>query len=149
MAKIEMTGNTKKFNIKGYALFPECDEDGVKFCLAIPNESAEKVIAMCKEINPDLDIVLAEIEHNENEYLGLHCKSRFTVPVFGGEGVELDPNSQFPVFWGAEVVANITLKEYEYKRKSGITAYLGGVTVLEQGLSRQTITAEDMLTDLI
>lgn len=134
--KIQETGNSETMNIRGIATFPEIDEQGrVSVCVAVSDETATKVLAKAKLVNPEMVIKFSDVEHNENDYQGVHAKSKFEVPVYNADGELLD-DERFQVYWGADIIARINLKEYEYKSEQGITAYLAGVKVITQGEQR-------------
>ena len=132
-----METKNQYFQMNGIALFPktECNKDTktnqFKFCLAIDEEVGIIIDKLCKEANPELGFInLSEVTYNDKTYLGLNVKSGFDVPVFDKNGKQLEDNE---IYHGAKVRLSLVIKEYTFGRKKGLTCYVKGAVVFEQG----------------
>lgn len=143
-----METKNQYFQMNGIALFPkteynkETKTDQFKFCLAIDEEAAITIDNLCEKANSDLDIInLSEVTYNDKTYLGLNVKSGFNVPVFDKSGKQLQNNE---IYHGAKVRLSLTIKEYTYKKKKGLTCYVKGAVVFEQG-EPTTVTFDSIM----
>ena len=59
----------------------------------------------------------------------LNVKSNYDIKVFDKDKNEINEHLNH----GAEVYANVTIKPYKYMGKTGITSYISGVVLLENG----------------
>lgn len=132
-----MKTNNQYFQMNGIALFPKTEYNNetktnqFKFCLAIDESQGVAIDKLCENANADLDIInLSEVEYNDKTYLGLNVKSGFNVPVFDKNGIQLEDNE---IYHGAKVRLSLVIKEYTFGRKKGLTCYVKGAVVFEQG----------------
>ena len=132
-----MKTKNQYFQMNGIALFPKVEynqdtkTNQFKFCLAIDDKAGSVIDELCEKANADLDIInLSEVEYNDKTYLGLNVKSGFNVPVFDKNGIQLDDNE---IYHGAKVRLSLVIKEYTFGRKKGLTCYVKGAVVFEQG----------------
>lgn len=132
-----MKTKNQYFQMNGIALFPKTEynkdtkTNQFKFCLAIDEPQGVAIDNLCKQANPELDIInLSEVTYNDKTYLGLNVKSGFDVPVFDKNGVQLNDNE---IYHGAKVRLSLVIKEYTFGRKKGLTCYVKGAVVFEQG----------------
>ena len=132
-----MKTKNQYFQMNGIALFPKTEynkdtkTNQFKFCLAIDEESGKTIDKLCEQANAELDIInLSEVTYNEKTYLGLNVKSGFDVPVFDKIGQQLEDNE---IYHGAKVRLSLVIKEYTFGRKKGLTCYVKGAVVFEQG----------------
>ncbi len=132
-----MKTKNQYFQMNGIALFPKTEYNNetktnqFKFCLAIDEPQGVVIDNLCEKANADLDIInLSEVTYNDKTYLGLNVKSGFDVPVFDKDGVQLNDNE---IYHGAKVRLSLVIKEYTFGRKKGLTCYVKGAVVFEQG----------------
>ena len=60
----------------------------------------------------------------------MNVKSGFEVPVFDKNGKQIEDNE---IYHGAKVRLSLAIKEYTFGRKKGLTCYVKGAVVFEQG----------------
>ena len=132
-----MKTKNQYFQMNGIALFPKTEynkdtqKKQFKFCLAIDEKECFTVDILCEQANPELDnINLSELTYNDKTYLGLNVKSGFKIPVFDKNGKQLEDNE---IYHGAKVRLSLVIKEYTFGRKKGLTCYVKGAVVFEQG----------------
>lgn len=132
-----MKTKNQYFQMNGIALFPKVEynqdtkTNQFKFCLGVDEKAGTVINELCEKANADLDIInLSEVEYNDKTYIGLNVKSGFNVPVFDKNGVQLDDNE---IYHGAKVRLSLVIKEYTFGRKKGLTCYVKGAVVFEQG----------------
>lgn len=132
-----MKTKNQYFQMNGIALFPKTEfnkdtkTNQFKFCLAIDEESGITIDKLCEQANAELDIInLSEVIYGDKTYLGLNVKSGFDVPVFDKNGKQLEDNE---IYHGAKVRLSLAIKEYTFGRKKGLTCYVKGAVVFEQG----------------
>ena len=132
-----MKTKNQYFQMNGIALFPKTEynkdtkTNQFKFCLAIDEPQGVAIDNLCEQANPELDIInLSEVTYNDKTYLGLNVKSGFEVPVFDKNGKQLEDNE---IYHGAKVRLSLVIKEYTFGRKKGLTCYVKGAVVFEQG----------------
>lgn len=119
--------NVINVTVEGLLKFPKKEGSTTKYALAMNDLTVEKLEAKVRSVFGDL---LLNIKPEEDtEYSLLNLKSNYDVKVLDKDGNKLDVE----LYHGAKVYANITVKEYTYMGKTGITAYLSGVILLENG----------------
>lgn len=117
---------------RGDVYFPEQNEDELRFCITI-NEKAlntlKERVATFSEYFP----VVNDVEDQETEEMHkvISVKSKYNVPMFEDhDGIESNDRK---IRWGDKLIVSARFKEYEYRRKKGVTAYLTGVIFEEHG----------------
>lgn len=119
--------NVINVTVEGLLKFPKKEGSTTKYALAMNDLTVEKLEAKVRSVFGDL---LLNIKPEEDtEYSLLNLKSNYDVKVLDIDGNKLDVE----LYHGAKVYANITVKEYTYMGKTGITAYLSGIILLENG----------------
>lgn len=125
---------TKKQYLKfyGVALFPK-EEDGKRtWCIALNDDTVNEIEKACEKANPNLDgVSINTVEYNEVERSCINVKSSFDFPVYDKKGNEIE--EEMPILHGAKCLISICIKEYTFKKKKGLTAYINGAVVFEQG----------------
>lgn len=150
-----METKNQYFTISGIALFPKYDSESrsFRFCLCLTNKQAEKIDELCEKANADFEpINLSDVEYEDNTYKGLNVKSSFDFPVYDKDGNKLDDEPHM-VYHGATVKCSLIIKEYTYKRKKGLTCYVNGVIVYNQGTPagvtfERLMESEEIVDDL-
>lgn len=122
-----------KVNVKvmGKVVYPKLEKGKKHYCILLNDKGVAELVQASKEVNPDVEqLKIGEVEVDDKTYKCVNVKTNaeFKVPVFDKDGNAIDD-----AYHGAKAIVSITLKEYEYKKKKGITAYLGGFVVIEQG----------------
>lgn len=140
------------FKLRGIALYPK-EEDG-KFSVAIKvdEDQIQKLHELFEKANPDLDYADFVPVENEDNYFLVNLKTKFSIPVYDLNQINLAQDEEYPIYHGASVIVTGIIKEYLYKRKRGLTAYLTGAIVIKQG-TKQTLDfntiAEGFEDDLV
>lgn len=137
---MQETITNKVLTIKGIVKFPQWELDGgfsSKLCL--DDSTMEEVE---NEIEPIGEEIAVKEMQDEKYRNGINVKSRFNFPVFDKDGKELKGENGEPLIYdGAKVLMKINFKRYEYEQKqgrrsfkrTGVTGYLLGCVVIEQG----------------
>lgn len=134
-------------NVKGIVKFPNL-EDG-KFSLKLLFD--RKVEKMLNEIQDEIgeDIAISYVTHDGIEYPAFNVKTSYDIPVYDTLGNIINVDKDYPIYDGAKVILKLNFKFYEYKEKgkrftkTGITAYLMGAVIIEQGTPYQNETKFD------
>lgn len=144
-------------NMKGVAKFPFWDDEAEKFStkLLIGKKEVDFLNDLMDEMGEE--IAISEVEHDGETYNAINLKTGYTIPIFDREGNKLNANEDWCIYDGAKVIAKINFKKYEYTQKkgrnsftkTGITGYLMGVVILEQGTPYQAETTFDDFKDLL
>lgn len=150
---------SKIVKLKGIVKFPFVEEiDGNKkfSCkLCLDNVTMDKVEKVCEELGED--IAVSEVKIEGEQYNGINVKTSFPVKVFDKEGTDLTQDSDYPIYDGAKAILKVQLKRYEYKEKrgsrgftkTGVTGYLLGGVILEQGVPFANETTYDEFKDML
>lgn len=130
------TNISNKISMRGYVMFPRY-EDG-KFTMALAFDESRDYIAkvdkICESLNSKLDSVsYTEVEFEDKTYPAYNMKSSFDFPIYEKDGTVNTDYDQYYAGYGAEVIVQVLIKEYEYKRKRGHTMYITGMVILEHG----------------
>lgn len=144
---IKMTKETKNFkiNVRGLLYFPKEEKGKISGCVVISNKLADKIE---NEVNNSflgsgLDYECSTVETTDGEQVaGINFKSGYDFPVYDDSGDEINFDQ---VGFNSIITVSLTFKEYTYKRKRGITAYINGMKVnklVENTASR--ITSEEL-----
>lgn len=112
----------------GTLKYPKKEGDTVKYALAISEVSAKRLNELVKEKFGTKTLTIKP-EEDSDLYI-LNVKSNFNVPVYDKDKNLLEDTR---LYHGAEVYANISVKEYNYMNRTGITAYLSGIILLQNG----------------
>lgn len=125
--------NANRIQIEGFALFPKYDKETGKneITVTLDKKDLISILKKVKEIGDELEIHIAEVEWHEENLAAISTKSIYEIPIYKPDGSKCNNVSE--VFWGAHVQAIITLKEYEYKKKKGVTSYLNAIKIIKQG----------------
>lgn len=140
----EKKENAVKF-LKGIAKFPSYDSESDKFTMRLC--VTRGTLDIIEDIESELgyDISIGTLTHNDTQYSTINIKSGFDFPVFNTQG-EMISNTydEALVYDGAKVKVKINFKPYQYKErrmtKKGLTGYILGIVVLEQGVKYDSQT---------
>lgn len=139
-------------NMKGVAKFPFYDEDDRKFSMKLL--IGKKELDWLNDLMDGMgeEITISEVEHDGETYNAINLKTGFTLPIFDRKGNQINVDTEdYCIYDGAKIIAKINFKKYEYTQKkgrnsftkTGITGYLMGVVILEQGTPYQAETTFD------
>lgn len=130
--------------IGGTLLYPKKEQDKVKYALEITKLTEQNLEAKIKEMFPEYSLTIKENENNPGMYL-LNIKTAYDVPVFDKDKNRIET----PIYHGASVYANVCIKEYKYMNKKGITAYLSGIVLLENGEATSGQSFDSIMANVI
>lgn len=121
---------TKVLNctVGGILKYPKKEGNTVKYALAMTNLTKEKLEAEVKK-NFGAYMLSIKKEDDSDLYL-LNVKTNYDIEIFDKDKNKLD---DVRLYHGAEVYASIAVKEYTYMGRTGITAYLSGIVLLQNG----------------
>lgn len=117
--------------VKGTIMYPKFENGVHSYAIVIDAKTAG---AVHKEVKKEtgLDCKFSEIN---GEYV-INVKSKYSVPVYDfatKERLEDDNGNPIRVNHGARGYVAISYKEYTYMKKSGVTAYVTGFILEENG----------------
>lgn len=124
--------NVVTVGVTGTVMFPKYEDGVQKYAIKIDDETAAALDRLVSKQFGAMSLTYGEDEETGEKLLNV--KSQFSVPVYDSNGNEFTEH----VNHGAEVVASIVVKEYEYKKRHGVTAYLKGFVVYKNGESSGT-----------
>ena len=122
--------NVITVGVKGTIMFPKYEDGIQKYAIRIDDVTAKALDNLVRTQFGAMSLTYGEDEETGEKLLNV--KSQFSVPTYDSDGNEFTEK----VNHGAEVVASIVVKEYEYKRRHGVTAYLKGFVVYKNGESQ-------------
>ena len=126
--------NVVTVGVKGVVMFPKYEDGTQKYAIRINDETAKALDNLVKRQFGAMSLTYGEDEETGEKLLNV--KSQFSVPTYDSDGNEFTEK----VNHGAEVVASIVVKEYEFKKRHGVTAYLKGFVVYKNGESKSSGT---------
>ena len=139
-------------NMKGIAKFPFWDDETEKFSMKLLIGKKELDYLNDLMEHMEEEIAISELEHDGETYNAINLKTGYTIPIFDREGNQINADTEdYCIYDGAKIIAKINFKKYEYTqkkgrnsfKKTGITGYLMGVVILEQGTPYQAETTFD------
>ena len=136
-------------NMRGVAKFPGYDDVERKFStkLLIGKKELDWLNDLMEEMGEE--IAISEVEHDGETFNAINLKTGYAIPIFDREGNQINADTEeYCIYEGAKIIAKINFKKYEYTqkkgnrniKKTGITGYLMGVVILEQGTPYQAET---------
>lgn len=130
-------------NIRCTAKYPKVEDGKKSWCFIITPEDGSRINTACGMVNPNYDSIVNDIEIDGKSYLcvNAHTSEEFDIPIFDGNGLK---SEETDIYHDAKVVASITIKEYQFKKKRGLTAYVRGFVLFEQGIPAG-VTFESMM----
>lgn len=131
-------------SIRGIALYPKMEDGVMRYALMLSEETAGKLHKVVYE-KFKKDLVFGEDE--ESNACLLNVKSQYEVPVFDYETQEALEDKN--IYHGAEVVANVIIKEYTYKKKTGVTAYLKAFALIKQGKAKEVTSFKSIMENVL
>ena len=127
--------NVVTVGVKGIVMFPKFEDGVQKYAIKINDETAAALDRLVSKQFGAMSLTYGEDEETGEKLLNV--KSQFDVPAY-------DSNTGTPynkkINHGAEVVASIVVKEYEFKKRHGVTAYLKAFVVYKNGESQSSGT---------
>lgn len=141
--------------LKGIAKFPSYDSKVDKFTMRLCVD--RETLDIIEDIESELgySISVGTLKHNDTIYSTINIKSGFDFLVFNTQGETISNTyDDVMVYDGAKVKVKINFKPYQYKErnfiKKGLTGYILGIVVLEQGVKYEpqtTFEEFDLLDD--
>lgn len=137
--------NENKVKMLGYVLFPKKENERFSMCLATrtADDYQTKIDDICDKVNDMLSYIESKnVKFNDKDYKGFNMKTSYDIPVFDyytKEKLTLDD-----VLYGCKCLVECVVKEYEFKRRKGLTLYISGIVRLEQS-EQQQVTYESLL----
>lgn len=129
---------TKKqvLKVKGIAVYPKMESGKFKVCIGIDSKAKEKVLKACDLANDTLEPIFMETLEDEpvKGLYALNVKTGFEIPIYNSKGENMVGDEEYPIYHGAKGIFSINIVEYQYKKQIGLTAYLNGAIVIEQGV---------------
>lgn len=133
--------NVLTVGVKGIVMFPKYEDGVQKYAIRIDDVTAKALDNLVKRQFGAMSLTYGE---ETGEKL-LNVKSQFSVPTYDSDGNEFTEK----VNHGAEVVASIVVKEYEFKKRHGVTAYLKGFVVYKNGESQSGTDFKSIMENVI
>ena len=122
--------NVLTVGVQGIVMFPKYEDGVQKYAIRIDDITAKALDNLVKRQFGAMSLTYGEDEETGEKLLNV--KSQFDVPAYDSNGNEFTEK----VNHGAEVVASIVVKEYEFKKRHGVTAYLKAFVVYKNGESK-------------
>lgn len=138
-----MSSNSKIFTVKCTFKYPKIDKDVKRYALSISGDTATSLTKKLLEVFPDYRISLATDKESGGHYL-LNAKTGYDIKMYD---MQKQPINE-PIYHGAEGYAVVCIKEYEYKGKKGITAYLAAA-VIENNGQPTGMSYDNIMKDII
>lgn len=135
-------------NVKGIAKFPQVEDGKFSMKLLLTSEELDKVEKLIEVLDDELTI--NELKHDDTEYDAINVKTSFEIPIFNRKGEQINSESEdYQIYDGAKGIFKINFKPYKFKKKTGVTGYLMGAVIIEQGVPYSSSTKfEDFNEDL-
>lgn len=130
--------------IGGTLMYPKKEGNTVKYAIAIDELTKGKLEQAVRGKFGARTLTIKEDEHNKGKYL-LNVKTSFELPVYDKEKNLLE---DVKLYHGAEVYASVSVKEYQYMGKTGITTYLTGIVLLQNG-EPTGVSADNILNNIL
>ena len=124
--------NVVTVGVKGIVMFPKYEYGVQKYAIKINDETAAALDRLVSKQFGAMSLTYGEDEETGEKLLNV--KSQFDVPVYDSTGKPFTEK----INHGAEVVASVVVKEYEFKKRHGVTAYLKAFVVYKNGESSGT-----------
>ena len=126
--------NVLTVGVKGIVMFPKYEDGVQKYAIRIDDVTAKALDNLVKKQFGAMSLTYGEDEETGEKLLNV--KSQFEVPAYDSTG---EPFTE-KINHGAEVVASVVVKEYEFKKRHGVTAYLKAFVVYKNGESQSSGT---------
>lgn len=114
--------------VGGTLRYPKKEGNSVKYAIAINATTKARLEEMIKAKFGAMTLSISKDKEDGVDLLNV--KSNYGVVVYDKDKNLLE---DVKLYHGAEVYANISVKEYDYMNKHGITAYLSGIVLLRNG----------------
>ena len=135
--------NVVTVGVKGIVMFPKYEDGVQKYAIKINDETAAALDRLVSKQFGAMSLTYGEDEETGEKLLNV--KSQFSVPTYDSDGNEFTEK----VNHGADVVASIVVKEYEFKKRHGVTAYLKGFVVYKNGESQTGTDFKSIMESVI
>lgn len=140
--------------VKGIAKFPFVEEGKFSAKLCITDDELERIEAEIECLGEELSV--GYLAHHGEDYSAINVKTGFEIPIFDIEGNPLTEDD-YEIYDGAKVIMKVNFKVYVYKEKkgksyftkTGVTGYLMGATVIEQGTKFNNQTTFEEFKDVL
>lgn len=146
--KMEESNMSEKTNVvtvgvKGIVMFPKYEDGVQKYAIRIDDVQANALNNLVRKQFGAMSLTYGEDEETGEKLLNV--KSQFNVPAYDSNGNEFTER----INHGAEVVASVVVKEYEVKKRHGVTAYLKGFVVYKNGESQSSTDFKSIMESII
>lgn len=132
-------------SVRGTYKYPKTEDGKKKCCISIP---VGKLDALNNLIGKTWGGKSYNLKRNEDEEITgnvlLNVSSKYDVPMFDTEGNEVEE-----CYHCAEVVAKVSIKEYDYRGKHGVTTYLTGLVIEKQGEHNNGADFKSIMKDIL
>ena len=129
--------------VGGRLVYPKKEDKTVKYALEMSKLTEAKLLEMVKAEFPNETLIIKP--DKESGLPLLNVKSNYDIKVFDKDKNEINEHLNH----GAEVYANVTIKPYKYMGKTGITAYISGVVLLQNGEASTGNTYDSIMNNVI
>lgn len=131
-------------SVRGIYKYPKKEDGKFKVAISIPKETSIKIQEKVKNEWDNAYILVTNTDDDINDNVLVNASSKYVVPAYDVDGNDVDR-----VYHGAEVVAKLSIKEYNYKGKKGITSYLMGIVVEQNGLNNSGTDFKSIMNDVL
>ena len=135
--------NVVTVGVKGIVMFPKYEDGVQKYAIKINDETAAALNRLVSKQFGAMSLTYGEDEETGEKLLNV--KSQFDVPAYDSTG---EPFTE-KINHGAEVVASVVVKEYEFKKRHGVTAYLKAFVVYKNGEAQSGTDFKSIMESVI
>ena len=135
--------NVVTAGVTGTVMFPKYEDGVQKYAIKINDETAAALDNLVAKQFGAMSLTYGEDEETGEKLLNV--KSQFNVPTYDINGNEFTEK----VNHGADVVASIVVKEYEFKKRHGVTAYLKAFVVYKNGEAQSVTDFKSIMENVI
>ena len=132
----EQQENVITVTVRGTAMYPKNENGVMSYAIKLSPETVRKLNEVTTNV---FDTVLSFGEDEADGGSLLNVKTKYTVPVYDPKTfAELE---NVKIRHGADVAASISIKEWKFRNKSGIHAYLRGIVLYQNGKESESATS--------
>ena len=122
-----MSNYNKSILLEGKMLFPKMENGVFTGCIAMKDE--QQVLNQLDDA--PFGAKVSSVEFDDEKLVGLNVKSFYKFPKynFGGEEIQMQNDD---IIHGSDVKVMVNIRDYDYKGKKGLTAYIQGLVILKE-----------------
>ena len=113
--------------VRGCFKYPKVEDGTKKYAIEINEDTKAKLLAKIVEVFPQYEYKTGT--DKESGLPLINVKTGYDIPVYDTDKKPLD----VPIYHGAVGWATVVIKEYNYKGKRGLTAYLAAAVIASNG----------------